>query len=171
MNIRSLQPYFSADELEASETAEQLAVFYASFKTDFIDTPYIHKGKEVVVAGYTSKIKLFQEYSSSFHHIVTRMINPAGRRIFDCHRANRVHWIKPILDAHESKQILFYKWRDDDKICKEHYFAIHLDFMVILKENSNSWQLVTAFCVDPDEKKKYYERYIDFRDNDNHECK
>ncbi len=36
--------------------------------------------------------------------------------------------------------------------------------MVILKEISSELQIVTAFCVDADQKLKFFERFADFRD-------
>lgn len=84
-------------------------------------------------------------------------------RIYDCNRANRIHWIKPILLSHPCNDIKYYKWHDDDGVCKDHYWFYAKDFMVVLKDLSQDTQIVTAFCVDKSQKLTLYERFRDYQ--------
>ncbi|WP_025146588.1 hypothetical protein [Pedobacter jeongneungensis] len=84
--------------------------------------------------------------------------------MYDCQRANRVHWIKPILQAHPCKDILYYRWKDEKGVCKHHYWAFSLDFMIVTVDVKPDEQIVTTFCVDKDSKAEFYTRFKDFEE-------
>ncbi len=58
---------------------------------------------------------------------------------------------------------MYYKWKDKDGICKEHYWLTAKKFMVVLKDVDPDKQIVTSFCVDDDERLNYFERYDNYR--------
>lgn len=162
MHILSLKPTYSDDELVKEFNAEQIAKFYEIFTKEFMDDTVIVHGKKIKIAPVNSRIQEFKEYNETFVHIITR--DTSHGRIYTAERANRVHWIKPILENSESKAIIYYKWKDDRGICKEHFWFFKRDFMVVLKPLSSDLMIVTAFCVDDDEKAKFHERFKDFQD-------
>jgi hypothetical protein len=162
-DFNDLKPLFGDDKLDPNINHEQIKVFYDIYKTDFVDTPLIINGKQIKIISKIPIVAQYKEYQETFYHIITRKSNIAKMRLYECNRANRIHWIKPILLNHPHKDILYYKWKDEDGICKEHYWLISKSFMVVLKNVDPDKQIVTSFCVDADEKLKYFERYDNFR--------
>ncbi|MDR3693331.1 hypothetical protein [Mucilaginibacter sp.] len=164
MSLDRLTVLIHEDELSASFDEEQLDLIYMKFTEDFINSPFEVNGKLVKIYTQKSRIKQYSKYCESFVHIISREYASSDGRIYICDRANRVHWIKTILLSHPCKDIYYYKWLDDKGVCKEHFWYFNKNFMVVLKDIGANVQIVTAFCVDPDEKLKYYERYTDYRD-------
>lgn len=162
MHILSLKPTYSDDELIKEFNSEQIDKFYELFTHDFIENTVIIRGKKIRITPVNSKVQEFSIYKETFVHIITR--ETSHGRIYTAERANRVHWIKPILENSESKSIFYYKWKDDKGICKEHFWFFKRDFMVVLKPFSSDLMIVTAFCVDEDDKIRFFERYNDFKD-------
>ncbi len=162
MNLLSLKPVFKDEDLLKEFNLEQINDFYKIFVNDFIDNPVVINGKKIKIAPVNSRIKEFNEYNESFVHVITR--DTSKGRIYNADRANRIHWIKPILENSESKSILYFKWIDENNVCKEHFWFFKRDFIVVLKPISSDLMLVTAFCVDKDEKEKFYEKFKDFKD-------
>jgi hypothetical protein len=162
MNLLSLKPIFSEEELRKEFNREQIDVFYDLFTNDFITNTVLIRGKKIKIAPVNSKVIEFKEYNETFYHIVTR--DTSQDRIYNADRANRIHWIKPILENSDSKSILYYKWKDDKNICKEHFWFFKRDFMVVLKPLSIDLMIVTAFCVDLEDKDTFFERYKDYSD-------
>lgn len=162
MNLLSLKPICDEDELKMEFNSEQIDKFYKIFTNDFIDNTLVIQGKKIKIAPINSKVAEFKDYNETFYHIVTR--DTSHGRIYTAARANRINWIKPILENSESKSILYYKWKDDKNICKEHFWFFKRDFMVVLKPLSSDLMIVTAFCVDGDDKGTFFERYTDFKE-------
>lgn len=163
MSLIDLAPFFNEDgELSESSDWAQIDRFWVEFKRDFIDNPFLVNGKAIRVIMKPPRIREFKEYPETFVHIITRSLT--NERIYDAKRGNRVHWIKPILLAHPSHDIKYYKWMDSDGICREHYWLFAKDFMVVLKEVSKDLHVVTAFCVDGSQKATFYERFKDYND-------
>ena len=79
-------------------TSSQLYEMYGIFLDDFHKNTLIHKGKKVVFNKNFSKHPLFRGKYQGFVHVVTRDNKYNDKRQFDRDRANRMHWIKPILD-------------------------------------------------------------------------
>lgn len=162
MNLLSLKPIYGEEELIKEFNNEQIDVFYDIFTNDFVTNSVLIDGRKIKIAPTNSKVEEFKEYNETFHHIITR--DTSHGRIYTADRANRIHWIKPILENSKDKAILYYKWKDDKNVCKEHFWFFKRDFMVVLKPLSTDVMIVTAFCVDADEKATYFERYKDYVD-------
>jgi hypothetical protein len=161
-DFTALTPLFSDEALIREFSLEQVATFYDKFKDDFINSPFEVDGKPIKIVEHGSKIQEYSHLCETFTHIITR--GSTKNRLYDCERANRAHWIKPILQNNNQKEVLYYRWLDGDGTCKHHYWLISKSFMVVLKTIGNFQQIVTAFCVDNDQKLIYYERFMDFRD-------
>lgn len=168
MNLDDLTTILDDNDLILSQNPKQVEMFYGYYLRDFIDNPFVVKGKKMKLITVQSNLPGLQEYHETFAHIVTRKYK--GHRIYMADRANRIHWIKPILLSEPCNEIKYYKWKDNEGVCKEHFWLIHRDFMVVLKDIGNDTQIVTAFCVDDSEKLRYYERYKDY-ENGRSECK
>jgi len=133
------------------------------FKTDFIDNPFLVDTSRIKLIFEKSKIPGFTKYPETFVHIITRKSTISKKRNFEPERANRIHWIKPILQQKDDKRIKFFKFKDEDGVLKDHYWFQDMDFMIVLKPISSDVQIVTAFCVDKTEKDKYKNRYLEYR--------
>lgn len=162
MSLQDLALAIKQEELDQNINADQIDLFYENFKKDFIAEQFKINNKKIWVFEGVSKINQYSKYAETFVHIITRELS--GGRVYDCNRANRIHWIKPILLAHPCNDIKYYKWKDEKGICKEHYWFYAKDFMVVLKDFKEDVQIVTAFCVDQQEKLRFYERFVDYRD-------
>ena len=154
----------SQSDLKSEVDHAQLSAFYGRFREDFIDNPFTVQGKEILVDHRVPKDKEYERYCATFYHLITRKFNIKGVRLYECERANRIHWIRPILLARPGNKILYYKWKDSGGICKTHFWYRDKKFMVVLKDLGDNSQIVTAFCVDPDKEEKYFERFVAYRD-------
>lgn len=164
MSLENLDGFFNEEEIKSEFNEQQVNALYEKFKEDFVDNPFTVRGKTVKIISQHSKISQYSTFCESFVHIITRRYKGAGGRIYDASRANKIHWIKEILINSSSKEIFYYKWMDDDGICKEHFWYFKKDFMVVLKDIAQNVQIVTSFCVDSDDKLMFYERYSDFKE-------
>jgi len=162
MTISKLKPFFNEVELDHSFNKEQVDELYEKFKEDFVYNAFEVGGKKIRIIHQKSRIKQYADYSETYTHIISRKSHIAGARIYEADRANRVHWIKPILLEKPCKDIFYYRWKDDDGVCKHHYWYYDKDFMVVTKDITPDLQIVTSFCVDQEEKVKFYERYKDY---------
>ena len=160
--LMELSEMFNDTELDKSFNKDQIDMFYSRFKDDFMLEEFEFKGVKIKIAPQNSKIEEFSDYNETFVHIVTRKTSRG--RVYDSARANRSHWVKTILENHESKLIQYYKWKDEKGVCKEHFWFRRKDFMVVLKPVSTNLMIVTAFCVDDDEKLKFFERFKDYEE-------
>jgi hypothetical protein len=156
MAVNDLVPWFSAEELNKLSEDEQKDAFYKLFKEDFIDEELIINGKKVRVIKELSKIPGFRRYPETFAHVVTRELKSQKERFYEVNRSNRVHWIRPILESHPCADIKYFKRKDERGVCKEYYWLIFKGFIVILKDVAKDVQIVTAFCVDEEEKLTYF---------------
>lgn len=163
MAVNELTPWFSAKELDAISEEAQKAEFYKIFKEDFIDDELVVNGKKVKIIKELSKIPGFQTYPETFAHVVTRELKSQRFRFYEVNRANRIHWIRPILESHPCNDVKYFKRSDERGICKEYYWLIHKDYIVVLKEISKDVRIVTAFCVDPEEKLTYFEWFKEYQ--------
>ena len=166
MAINKLKPYFDESELDSSFNKNQVDQLYEVFKEHFVFDPFTVGGKKIKIIHQKSRIEQYADYSETFTHIITRKAYTFGNRIYLSDRANRIHWIKPILQSPPCKDIFYYRWKDDDGVCKHHYWLFDLDYMVVTVDVKPDLRIVTAFCVDKDEKKKFYERFKNFREGE-----
>jgi hypothetical protein len=163
-NLRTLKPLFDDDEIltDFDPGNDQIKMFYKYYLEDFVKNPIVVRGKNVITFPQKSKIKIFSDFPESFVHLITREIKSINQRFYECNRANRIHWIKPILELFPTRSILYFKWEDERGILKDHFWLCDKDFIVVLKEYRPNFQIITAFCVDKSQKLTFYERYKDY---------
>ncbi len=104
---------------------------------------------------YSCKKCPFQGKFERFNHIITGLNeNTRAPGKYKESRALRIHWIKPIIENHESESILYFK-----KYEKHYFWAKEDNYIVIVTENKKGdYYLVTAFVVDDE---TYYNRYLE----------
>lgn len=152
---------------------------YNIFTTDFFINRIVFEGKQVNIATKLLNCKPedncksieyncdncpFQNKFDIFNHIITGKINTyrtPGK--FRLERAERIHWIKPIIDNYKNG-VLYFNYPTKKGI--EHYFWLKThDFIVIfIEKKSKKCYLKTAFYIDDKtyEKKfgQMYKYYI-----------
>ena len=128
---------------------------YALFERDFIQDGVLFDNVLLQVFTRPSNFPLLRDKSETFVHIVTRE-NKWGYREFDVERANRVHWIKPIL-LHVRDARVFVFEKSHDKTGKPQLYFWYRDksFVVILRHTHGTHYLLTAFCVDTQKERQF----------------
>lgn len=108
----------------------------------------------------------FERYYEKFVHVITRTIK-GGRyktsgkiREFREERANRVHWIRPILENKEDKRITYFQYIEDDGTLRDYYWYRGKQYIVIVEYIQPDYALITGFCVDCDNQPYYQNKYI-----------
>lgn len=88
----------------------------------------------------------------------------------DFRRAERIHWIKAILENHDNDKIKLFYHRETNKKrdIRLYLWAYEEDFVVILQKlGKSSSFLVTSFYIDHQGKRKDYQnRYDNYKNGD-----
>ncbi len=148
MLIEDFELLFEEDELDIEgPTPDQLYKMYGHFLNDFHKTPLIHRGRKVVFNTKLSRHPQFRRKFEGFVHVITRKSNYTDKRQYDRYRANRIHWIKKILDNWENGLITYFE-RGEAEELQYFYWAQPLKFLVILRELTPDLLLVTSYCID-----------------------
>ncbi|WP_439182517.1 hypothetical protein [Carboxylicivirga taeanensis] len=158
--LDALEPYF--DSLTQDEE-DKLDELHAVFQNHFIDNTFEIDGKKLVVKRHIYNPRKdglpahFSRYFEKFVHIVTRTENlrRGKKRSFRADRANRIHWIKPILENRNDERISCFKFQESDDTIREYFWYKAKKYMVILEEVLPDYFLITGFCVD-DKNLNYY---------------
>lgn len=144
-------------------TPEQIYKMYGIFLRDFEETPLYVNGKLVKYNRNPSKSPMFRGKAESFVHVVTRESKIKERRDFDHQRANRIHWIRPILENRGSNEIWYFERINDRNQMQYYYWYESQNFLVILRTIEPDVLLVTSFYVDKDSKPKFRRWYQEYK--------
>lgn len=152
------------DDLGFDEpTPEQTFKMYGIFLNDFVRNTLYVKERAVRYKTNLSKHPLFRGKHDTFVHVVTRESKMRGKREFDQQRANRIHWIRPILENSGDDRIWYFEKENEDNENQEYYWYESQDFLVILKPIEPDVLLVTSFYVDTEKKKQLRRWYQTYR--------
>lgn len=128
----------------------QLDQIYAVFHQHFLVDGVLIDQVRLKIYVQKSRIPQFKNKPETFVHIVTRDANKIGHRAFDKARANKVHWIKPILvNCIDARILVFDRQHDKTGKPQRYFWFKDKDFVVILRNYHKDNFLVTAFCVEP----------------------
>ena len=164
MSLDELEDLFDLAELPVdTPTPEQLYQMYGIFLNDFVANKMTIQGKQLRVNMSKSNHLLFKGKSETFVHIVTRENKSTGKREFDRERANRIHWIRPVLENASDNRILFFEKINDKGVNQLYYWYKERDFIVIIREIKPSLLLITSFCVDVSKKNMYTSWYRQYK--------
>ncbi|MCO5949391.1 hypothetical protein [Mucilaginibacter flavidus] len=151
---------FDLDELifnlGIDPTPKQLDELYTAFERDFVNQPFTFKGLSVRIILRNSEIEGFEAYPETFVHLVTRK-GQRNVRVFDRHRANRIHWISCILENFNEEEITYFEYPELDRSIREYYWYKDGDFIVIMEQITPEYRIVTSFHVDDARNRRYYE--------------
>ena len=125
---------------------------YIIFQADFIKTkPVFYKNQiKVPLEKEDGKEKIF------WH--LTSCDSPMGR-LPELRRAERIHWIKPILENSENyEEILVFAY-GEKKTARTYVWIKERDYLIVLKPlNGDRHLLLTAFFIDQPHTKRAIER-------------
>jgi len=100
-----------------------------------------------------------QEKEEGFWHIVEREDKDLQDRSFDIERAERLPWIRAILESDENEDVLVFDYDHGakDKGIRRYVWLKKHDFVVILKAKEEIFYLITAFYIDSKWKRKDFQ--------------
>lgn len=107
------------------------------------------------------------KYPYGFTHVVTRELG--GVRVFDPARAEKLPWIRPVLENYRDAQYVRVFWSDRNKKSARrlHIWLYDFDFMIVLdrmkSKRFSGKMIMTAFSVDPHQR-RYYQKLFDTSD-------
>ncbi len=144
-------------------------------KMFFIDKIYFN--------GLPIKVKTspkYLEYETSFVHLIckTESANPkdVNDREPDFRRAERLHWIKPIIEHYPCSEkcidcdgLLLYEefFNGNENRVRTKIFFPKEQYIIILERRKTYYQLITAFYIEKGFNdiniKKYYKKYNEYK--------
>ncbi len=149
---------FSEDE-DASLTKDKKDRLYQVFKRDIIQNPPLINGNALTYNKNKSKHPDFRNLPEGFVHCITRKNTYTGKREFDWERAQKLHWIKPIIENVDNLKIKYFENTNDKGKNQKYYWYEDKDFIIIIREVRPNQVLITAFNVDSLEKRTYRNKY------------
>jgi len=156
--LAELQDLF-ADLDNTNPAIEHINQIFELFKQHFLVEGVSFNASLLKIYDKKSKVPQFKGKPETFVHIVTREDNKSGLRIFDRDRANKVHWIKPVLtQSLDSRIYIFDKPHDKTGRPQKYFWFKSRKFVVILRNYYADQYLMTAFCVE-ELKESQYERW------------
>ena len=151
--LDNLELLFDDDDLDYEmPTYEQLTEMYNIFKQDIIRNPPIIKGVPLTHNKDKSKHRDFRNLPDGFVHCITRKSEHSGNRSFDKERAQKIHWIKPIIENIKNSKIKYFEAINDKGENQLFYWYESKQFIVIIREMNPNLLLITTFHVDKNNK-------------------
>jgi len=137
---------------------------YGAFLNDLINNPIIINGKTLKVDTTKSRHPICRNKMKGFEHIITRESTLKGERDFDRERANKIHWIKPIIENFKDTRIKYFEAINDKGLNQQHYWYREKSFIVIIREVNPDLMLITSFSIDKGFESKYNKMYNEFKE-------
>lgn len=157
-----VEDLFDYLDIEGPDNA-QMYRLYGVFKKDMITAPIYVNGVQVAYDKRRSRHPLFRGKPTGFEHVCTRESKHSGKRNFDPERANKIHWIKPVVHYKEDARVRYFERIHANGKNQQYYWLHEKDYVVIIREITNNLQLVTAFKVDNIEYRRFQNWYNEYR--------
>ena len=152
------------DDLDFDEpTPDQLYRMYGIFLNDIVNNPIVLNGKLLKYNRKKSKHPVCRGKAQAFEHIITRESKISGKRDFDRERANKIHWIRPILLNVNDIRIKYFERINDKGKKQQYYWYQEKSFIIIIREIQADILLITSFSVDTLERYKFQKWYDEYR--------
>ncbi len=142
----------------------QLYRLYGVFLEDFVRNPILIKGELLRYNTAISKMPLTKGKPKGYEHIITRENKYTKMREFDRERANKIHWIKPIIEYKEDSRIKYFEQVNSEGYNQQFYYYKKKGFIVIIRELEPNYLMITAFSVDTHEGEKYNRWYKEYEE-------
>ena len=144
-------------------TTDQLYKMYGIFLNDIKKNPIIIKGVPLSFNRNISKHPVCRGKPQAFEHLITRGNDYTGKRDFDPARANKIHWIRPIIENVSDSRIKYFECINDDGYNQQYYWYQEKHFILIIREINPELMLITSFYVDENEDFKFKHMNNGFR--------
>ncbi len=138
-------------------TNQELQKMHDIFIADFVDSGLTINGLRVKVILNYSNVDGFDRYPETFVHLITRKGNN-GKRTFDKYRANKIHWVKCILEHRNEEEITFFQYPEDDGTLRDYFWFKEGDFLVIMEKVQPDYIVITSFHIDDRRNREYFEK-------------
>lgn len=159
--LDTLEDLFEYLDLD-NPTKDQMEKLYEVFLNDIVENPI---NIDEIIVGFDdrkSKHHLFKNKPVGFEHVCTRESKISGRRNFDPDRANKIHWIKKILENRSNSKVKYFERIHTNGKNQRYYWFKEKSFVIIIREITKDLMLVTAFCIDSIEEDRYKRFYDDY---------
>tara|TARA_R110002050_G_scaffold14376_10_gene45431 strand:+ start:3892 stop:4389 length:498 start_codon:yes stop_codon:yes gene_type:complete len=153
MSLHSLDELIVGLGIEPDK--EDLDLLLAAFQRDFVDNPFTINNLNVKVIIKNAYVEGYEGYPETFVHLITRK-SGSGHRVFDRNRANRIHWIRRILENREEEDVLYFQHLEGNGSVRDYYWYETEDFLVIMEEVTPIYLIITSFYIDDDRNRRYY---------------
>lgn len=159
MNLEDLEELFGNLDWDGPNE-EQLKQLYEIYLTEVCNMKF--KGQKIMVNKNKSRHPICKGRDQTFEHIITRESKHSQKRNFDPQRANRIHWIKPIVENSDRNEIKYFEELNGKNQLQYFFWYEEKNFIVLIREIFKGRVLITAYYVDEYRKigfKKKYENY------------
>ncbi|MBN2893631.1 MAG: hypothetical protein JXL97_17300 [Bacteroidales bacterium] len=154
------------DDLSADgPTKDEMYKMYGVFLNDIVNNPIIINGIKLKYNKTKSKHPVCKGKMVVFEHIITRESKYNGKRHFDKDRANKIHWIRPIIENKNDARIKYFERINDKGYNQQFYWYEEKGFIVIIRELDPDLFLITSFSIDKNNKQEYKNYYNEYRDS------
>ncbi len=163
--LEGLEPFFGDDVQFTLENEKELITqLHDAFIEDFVTNPFQVDGSMVRIKVNLSKHlglpAFFGQYGHDFVHLITRRSDYTNRRVFEPNRAQRIHWIKPILQNCHERCIKCYKFTESNGKDRDYFWYEEKKYIVILERISEDYWLISGHCVDDEQKhRRRFQKY------------
>lgn len=152
--LEELFEYLDIDE----PTETQLKKLYSIYKKEVCNMEF--KGEQIAINNKRSRHYICKGMDQTFEHLITRESTHSGKRQFDAQRANRLHWIRPIIENYDKPEINYFEEKNNRGQLQYFFHYYDRDFIVILRDLPNSRILITSYYVDS-YRRNYFKRKYD----------
>ena len=152
------------DTMTDTPTKEQLYKLYGIYLDNFVRNTLTIDGFNVLVNQNIIKDskkydKILLKKQETFCHIITREVGNTKRRTIRAERANKIHWIRPILENSDDIRIKYFEGLNGKNDYCRYYWYKERSYIVILKEIRVNVMLVTGYCVDGSEVGRFNKQH------------
>lgn len=160
-SLDDLEDLFEDLSIDGPDKA-QMFTMYGHYLNDIVKNPIVINGITLTFNSNASRHPVCKGKHQCFEHIITRKSEHSGKRNFDRERANKIHWVRPILENVTDPRIKYFEAVNDDDENQQFYWYEEKNFIIIIREVTPDLLLITSFSVDTEERygfKKKYEAY------------
>lgn len=157
-SLEELFDYLDVDEPNSS----QLNRLYQLYLDDVCNI--VFNGEKLKVNKNKTRHPICKGKQLTFEHLITRKSEYSGKRYFDRERANRIHWIKPIIENYKDIRIKYFTEHNNKKELQHFFYYEDKDFIIIIRELSNGLMIVTAYYVDEGRKRGFMKKYYTYKE-------
>jgi hypothetical protein len=161
-SLDDLEDLFEDLSIDGPDKA-QMFTMYGHYLNDIVKNPIVINGITLTFNSNASRHPVCKGKHQCFEHIITRESKHSGKRVFDPERANKIHWIRPILENVVDPRIKYFEAANDNDQNQQFYWFEEKNFIIIIREITPNLLLITSFSIDKEGRSSYKKKYEAFR--------